>query len=261
MNAATLESPTGKFRQLLLVTLLIFLLQLALIYLLSSRGNAPSPRSTARSTSVRLSSERLTETQFSQNFLGDDPTLFASANSHGFSGPAWLKSPPQEYDKIDFAERAEAFWLPLNVKRFGDGVSRFVETNVAALIPIAEGSVPPIRVAAIPVETKQRSESRLRIEGDLASREVINFPQLHPWAHSNLLNNSVVQVSVDKSGVVLSPRLLSRSGLALADNAALQWASTIQFSRDDKNEITWGKLVFDWHTIATTNSEVKVTAP
>jgi TonB family protein len=70
------------------------------------------------------------------------------------------------------------------------------------------------------------------------------------------LSNSVVQVTVDPRGTVVSARLLARSGSADSDRSAMETAGHIQFAPNTKNETILGKLFFDWHTVpsSATNS-------
>lgn len=263
MNSAS-EIPTSNLRRWILWLVVVFLTQLVLIYLLSFQEHTrviPAPTVTP----LQLLPERLTEAQFSETFLASDPSLFASVNSHGFSGPAWLKDPLRAYENINFVERTEPpYWLSVNLRQFGSSISQFVQTNSISPGNYSENIAPKIQFTQVYDHfSSSRTNSDFRVEGDLLSRELLNPPQLPSWAHTNLLSNSVVQVTVDMQGTILSTRLLERSGYFEADNNALQTARNLQFSPDGKNETTLGKLIFEWQTLPAIvpTPEVKTNQP
>ena len=261
MNSAALEPRGWRTPRWFLLVALIFVSQLLLIYLLSARKRA-SVRPPPARASIQLFTRQLTESEFSKIFLASDPTLFARANPHGFSGAAWLKVPQRNYD---LSERTELpFWLSLHSEQLGNDVVQFVRTNTIAQLPLSEISAPKILASSIlDLTSTAKSNSQFRVEGNLARHELIAVPKLQSWATNEILRNTVVQIAVDGRGTVLSPRLLLRSGLVDADRAALDTARNLQFIPSGKNETVWGKLIFDWHTIpvTTTNGVVKGSAP
>ncbi|MEO5804455.1 MAG: hypothetical protein ABIR24_13095 [Verrucomicrobiota bacterium] len=261
MNSPALEPVTWNAPRWLLLLTLVFGSQLLLIYLLSARERA-SVRPPPARASVQLFTARLTESEFSKTFLASDPTLFARANSHGFSGAAWLKVPERNYD---LSERAELpFWLALNSEQLGNGVDRFLRTNATTPISLSEIAAPKILASPIlDLTINAKSNSQFRVEGELVRRQLIDVPKLQSWATNEILSNTVAQVSVDGRGTVFSPRLLSRSGSVEADRAALETARNLQFVPNGKSEIIFGKLIFDWHTVPVvmTNGVVKGNAP
>jgi TonB family protein len=261
MNSTALEPATCKPQWWLFILALVFVSQLLLIYLLSGRER-PSVRPAPARMSIQLFTGQLTESEFSKIFLASDPTLFARASPHGFSGAAWLSVPERNYD---LSQRTESpFWLALNSENLGDVVTRFVRTNVIAPLSLAEISAPKILISPIlDLPSGVKSNSQFRVEGDLRLRELIEVPKLQSWATNGILSNTVVQIAVDGRGAVVSPRLLSRSGSADADRSALDTARNVQFVPNGKNETTWGKLIFDWHSIpaATTNGVARGSAP
>lgn len=264
MNSAALEPPISNTRRWLFWLVLVFLSQLALIYFLSDRNHKtviPSPIATP----LQLLPGHLTEAQFSETFLASDPALFATANPHGFSAGAWLKAPPRAYEEDNFVEHTEpSYWLALNLRQFGSSISQFIQTNSTASGKSSENIAPKIQLTQIVDDSvKLKPSSKLGVEGELISRELFNPPQLQSWAHMELLSNSIAQVAVDRRGLVISARLLSRSGFSNADNNALEIARNLQFSPSAINEITWGKLIFQWQTLPliATNSELKTIQP
>ncbi len=259
MNPGILEVSWG-LRRWAVAAGLIFLGQLFLIYFLAAGhrhfASPPPPRA-----SFQFAGEPLSESQFSETFLLSDPTLFALPNRHGFSGPAWLNAPPRQYD---LAEQTESpFWLPLNSEQLGNVISRFVLTNALSSLPISE--TPPPKILTSPIfdfTSNAKSNSTLRLEGELAARRLLNVPLLRWWATNEILSNSVAQIAVDKKGSVILARLISRSGFSEADRSALEIARLLQFT-PGVNEMVWGNLIFDWHTvpIAATNNTTKTNAP
>ena len=248
MISTVLETMTWKGRHWLGLLGLIFLLQFLLIYFLSARGhNHPVALSTP--AVVRMSSGPLTESKFAESFLASDPTLFALPGLSGFSGAAWLKVPAHDYGEATFSERKEpTFWLALNIGQLGGGPGQFVRTNALSPMLLAENSIPKIQTRLLPVESNAKTNSQLRIEGELASRALLPLESLQVWPHTNILTNSVAQIAVGQNGTVISARLLLKSGLDEADRSAMEMARRSQFA-PGKSEIAWGNLIFDWLTI------------
>jgi TonB family protein len=254
MNPAALEPATWNARRWLFSLALIFLAQLLLIYLLSARQRAVNSPAIAPTMKVHLFTGELAESEFSETFLASDPTLFAVASPHSFS-TAWLKAPKRNYN---LSERTELpYWLALNSEMLGKSVTQFVQTNLITPTSVQENPEPKILAATIPGSFNvPKSNSVLHIEGNLTSSILGDLPQLESQPHTVILSNSVVQVTVDPRGTVVSARLLARSGSADADRSALETAGHIQFAPNTKNETILGKLIFDWHTVpsSATNS-------
>ena len=75
--------------------------------------------------------------------------------------------------------------------------------------------------------------------------------------HSEILTETVIQVCVNPMGVPFSSVLLGSSGSAEADRQALALVKSARFkplaasnpgSRRDPAALTWGKIIFHWHT-------------
>lgn len=254
MNSAALEPVPWKARHWLPLLGFIFAAQLFAIYLLSAHRKTSTPSPLPQpSPSIRLVTGPANPLKLSETFLASDPMLFAAANREGFSGAAWLKIPKRNYD---ISERVETpYWLSLDATQLAGGIGQFVRTNVIAPIQIAQNIAPRISASpALDLARNAQTQSRLRIEGDLASRQVIDFPALKSWASSEILSNTVSQIAVNQRGTVVAVRLLARSGLPDADRFALEASREIRFAPDRQTEATWGNLIFDWHTLATTNA-------
>jgi hypothetical protein len=187
-----------------------------------------------------------------------DPTLFAWANRYGFSGAAWLKIPQVNFQVKDWIEPPR--WLPLPVADLGNTLHRFVKTNLAPPVQVAdklESRFTPLELPS--PTTSMATRSSLRVTGELAGRRLLSEIDLPSWPHTDLLASSVVQVAVDADGRVFSPALCSGSGSKEADQYALALAKTARFNslrESGPDQLTrrvaalsWGQLIFEWHTV------------
>jgi TonB family protein len=259
MNSIALESLHWNWRRWVMFFVLIFATQLLLIYFLSANNRAPSRRE-IQHVAVEVFPKQLTESEFTETFLASDPTLFVLPNRHGFSGSAWLKVPSRNYDLVE--QTKPSFWLGLDSEQLGTTVGQFIRTNILSTLQTSENPTPEIFVSQMPdALAYAKTNSTFRFEGNLAARKLNHLPKLESQHHTDILSNSVVQIAVDKSGAVISTRLISRSGKNDSDRSALETARQLQFAPG--KEIVWGNLIFDWHTIpvASTNSAVKTSAP
>src|SRR5690606_37116485 len=118
--------------------------QVGLIFFLSGKPARPV-KPAEPIPSLKIFPHRITESEFVETFLATDPSLFVTANQHGFSGDAWLKTPPRFYEQHEIIKRTEPpFWLALNLRQFGNTVSEFIGTNLIASANQAEVSPPKI---------------------------------------------------------------------------------------------------------------------
>lgn len=248
MTASAPEPTTWNLHRWLATGVSIFLAQFLFIYFLSKAGPNPS-RSLPTPFLLVLSSTQWPEEWFSQEFLASDPSLFAVPGTHGFSGAAWLKDPVRSYDARNLFEQKEVpYWLALNSGQLGTSLNQFVRTNTAGPILRTEDSAPKIQTRLLDPPNEAKTNSQLRVEGDLTTRVLLSPPELASWPHTNILSNTVARIAVDQNGMVISMRLLSNSGLEKADRSAMDAARQFQFTRD-KRTMVWGELIFDWHTL------------
>lgn len=199
-----------------------------------------------------------------------DPTLFALPHHQGFSGEAWLKFDPLQHQWTDWIEPPR--WLALEMDLLGKTYSAFQATNIAAPLLVADKPLPPLmrstpNVSALSVAGR----SEWRMEGDLASRPLLTPFDLRSWSHTDILTNSVVQLLVDAEGNPVSTALLAPSGSIHADQHALKLARTARFQPSQKSPLsalqhsggalTWGKLIFQWHTLAAHATNLSTAKP
>jgi hypothetical protein len=101
------------------------------------------------------------------------------------------------------------------------------------------------------------TESRVRIEGTLAGRPLLFPLKLKSWPYSDILSNTTVQAVADADGFVFSSVLLTGSGFNDADLHALDLVAGARFrplprvrrTPDGSGPLTYGTLVFQWHTL------------
>jgi TonB family protein len=180
-----------------------------------------------------------------------DPLLFIRGDPRGFSGVAARSLPRSDYEVAEFTGTPR--WLALDAlaRRAGQAPSpkapaayRPPEINVAVS---TGGAIAPLLEPA----------SLVTLRGALAKRpltEPLNPPVMKS---PEVLPASVVEVAVTGAGEVLMARLVSSSGLPLADDTALELARRARFTPlgDDRRdpalaatEAQWGEIVFTWRT-------------
>ena len=243
-----------------MIVLLVFALQLGLILLLSDR----TPLSVRSSGSELML--RLARPGSSAVLALEDPTLFVLPHLQGFSGPAWMTIPARPARSFSWSE--EPHLLPLNTTEFGVAFNRFLATNdFNALQALASPSPELVLPKILPLVVSSGS-SALRIEGELAQRRLLRPLVLPSWPHSDLLTNTVVQIIVDADGRPRSKALLSSSGYPAADQQALQQAGAARFNPLDESgpatplgQLTWGRLIFEWHTVSMPSTNGSPAAP
>jgi hypothetical protein len=267
MNAKDLEPVRWTRRRWIYAVAAAFAVQALFVFSLGSRTR-PAPQRPQFPTAIQLVGEGWTARHATDVLQFDDPTLLALPNLHGFSGSAWLRFPPLEYQPGEWSDSPH--WIELDSAMLGGVFSHFV----------ASSSVRPPLVADKPLPTLQRYEpnfpnepvparSRLRVEGPLAGRPLLTMPELPSWAHSELVSNSVVRVAVSRDGCTFSPLLLTESGYPEADLRALKIANELRFlpatndgpTGQSPDAMTWGKLFFQWHTLPSPLADVPSATP
>jgi len=231
--------------------------QVAAIALLSKR-EAMVPRRPDFITTFRLAGNPPPGSPLAEWLKIEDPTLLALPDPRGFSGAAWMRVPPVRHEFRDWTEPSR--WLALPAAELGAAFAELTRTNLAGppLLP----DKPAPRLSAVPLSpVPLRVKSTFRIEGDLARRELATPLEIPSLPHGDILTNTVVQVCVGQAGLVFSPVPLSSSGSKTADQTALDLVKAIRFtsvapsdssSSRDRTALTWGKIIFQWHTLELT---------
>lgn len=233
----------------------VFAVQVLLVWLVAETPKTSSR--TKNSMAVTLLSQPMTRRQITRHWLVPDPTIVVLASIHGYSGRVWLQTPTHDYQLPDWDEAPR--WLEFNVQKAADAIEPLIGTNLSEAFQIVDKTAPPF--VAPPEDEPVKFGSRFHLEGDIARRAVPTKIELPPWAATDLLTNSVVQLSIDGRGEINSARLLVRSGLPAADRRALAIARGLRFRPvnhgPDAAHLVSGTAVFQWRTIPVTNGVIE----
>jgi hypothetical protein len=250
MNAHPLGETGWKPRRWLSAVLLLFALQVILIFWLGERPRV-LPVPTGNGFTWRIAGPAWGEILALQ-----DPTLFLLPHRNGFSGPAWMKTPGLPASAFFWTEGPRL--LTLSDRDLGSTFNRFVATNKFGTQRMKPLQEPTITLPEVPKRILLPASSSLRMEGPLAGRSFVTKPQLRSWPHTELLTNSVIQLLIDEEGKPVTPgTLLVSSGYAPADAYALEQVRTTRFNpliNTAAPSNTWGLLIFEWTTSPATNA-------
>ena len=250
MNAHLLREAGWKSGRWLSAILLVFILQVVLIFLLGERPRViPIPNGNGFAW-------RLAGPAWGEILALQDPTLFLLPHRNGFSGPAWMKTPGLPASAFFWTEGPRL--LTLSDRDLGSPFNRFIATNKFGTQRRQPLQEPTIALPEVPKRILLPASSSLRVEGPLAGRSFVTKPQLRSWAHTELLTNSVIQLLIDEEGKPVTPgTLLVSSGYAAADTYALEQVRTTRFTplaNTAAQSNTWGLLIFEWTTLPVTNA-------
>jgi TonB family protein len=245
------------------MVVLIFGVQLGLIFWLGTRAPV-RPRPTAAALTLHLAAQASAELRALY-----DPTLFTLPHAQGFSGPVWQRVPRPEFRPFEWS--APPNRLPLAVDRIGAVFTRLVETNYSDALQFPAQPEANPTLPDLPPLSLLKDQSVLELEDGLAERRLLTPLQLKSWSSPDILTNSVVQVVVDAEGRPVSVTLLSGSGSADADQYALGQAKAARFkpvsrtpaetSPNPTAPLSWGKMIFRWHTVPTPPTSAPAASP
>lgn len=255
MTLASAQPKRGWPLRWWIVVLLMFAAQLALVGWLGEKEMQPSAVA-APGPVLQLAGEN------SGEFLAlADPTLFALPHRQGFSGPAWLSVRAQEIRPFAWTEPPE--FLELHPEQLaGSAVMPADSHSFEAASQPAD--FPPELLLSISNERQLFPARSALVQAAGLQNRLLRTPiELPSWPHAELLSNTVVQVLVDSEGTALCATLLGAGcGLKEADDYAVRQAAAARFAPaphhpDDASPLmglTWGEMVFKWHTLPATNS-------
>ena len=263
MTSVSVEPRPWSLRRWVGMVVLIFVVQLGLIVCLGTRTPI-RPRPAAAGLTLELAS------QGSEELLAlYDPTLFTLPHPLGFSGPVEQRISRPEFSPFEWSAPADR--LPLPVDRIGAVFTRLVETNHFSALQLPPQPETDPTLPNLPPLALLKDQSVLQLEDGLAQRRLLTPLQLKSWPNPDILTNSVVQVVVDAEGRPISPTLLSGSGYGEADQYALDQAKAARFEPLSRNpaealpnptaQLTWGKMVFRWHTIPVSPTNAATVSP
>ena len=252
MTVAGPESGPWPRKRWLAGWLIVFVGLVGCIVLLSRETPTPRPSSESR---VHLLLDRsASETELEQMAV-PEPALFALPHVHGFSG-AWMKQSNLTH-RLSRWEPPER-WLPLNTNDWGAPLATLLPSNRPSVLPVSRKATPDLRLP-VPPPLLVKTNSMLEIGAALTNRRASNSPpiRLPEWNAPDVLKPTVVQVMVNPAGLVLTARLIKRSGLASADQRALAVARQMRFSTVIEvahplitTQFTTGDVTFRWATRA-----------
>ena len=247
------------------MVVLIFVVQLGLIFWLgSAHADSPAP-------GLRRPSPFILPTPASAELRAlYDPTLFTLPHPQGFSGPVWQKVPATGIPPLRMG-RLQPTTFPCRLTGSAPAFTRLVETNqFGALQLLAQPEADPTLPDLPPLALLQ-DQSVLQLEDGLAQRRLLTPLQLKSWSNPDILTNSVVQVVVDAEGRPVSVTLLSGSGSTAADQYALDQAKRARFEPvspgpaetgpNPTAHLSWGKMMFRWHTVPTPPASAPAPSP
>ena len=182
----------------------------------------------------------------------NDPTLFVLPHQKDFASAFRLQTAALQQPSFGWTESPR--WLPLSADELGLAFNQFMQTNHFAGFELQ--LKPPVKLSApgLPIEPALAQNSTLRVEGELAQRQLPSPINLTNWPYANVIAPSMVQVLVDTAGNVISTVLLPPdSGFTAADQyekadqRALELARAMRFIPSPR--LTVGRMIFNWHTV------------
>ena len=182
------------------------------------------------------------------SLLLDDPWVFSSADSSGFSGLAWMHQSLQAHDwarwnvaadLIDFAEK------PL--------IDPLAEVTPSAVQTWRDAVSWPAPALAIGQIGQPRAGSTTwHLEGNLATRPSTNALVFQNPSGTDVLASTKIQLGVAADGQIIAARLISSSGSRPVDLQALKAARGLHFQRlpaqGEAASLVWGVFVVEWFT-------------
>jgi TonB family protein len=245
VNAPAAKTSAWPRLRFWLLVGVIFGAHVGAIYLLGERKPIV-PRKAVLTPQLRLTTGK-------SEFLAlNNPTLLALPHPEGFSGPMWMHRTRVPRESYEWAEPQR--WLALPLEQMGGAFIHFITTNAWRRFSPDIKAAPQVKIPARNIEPTNVMTSSVRVEGDLASRRLLNMPAVPQQASTELLTETVVQVLVDNVGNVISRTLRNGSGSKEADNFALNLARTIRFApkpNTSQSDPSWtiGRLIFQWVTV------------
>jgi len=251
MTSALVESRSWSRRRWWGMVGLIFGGQLVLIFWLGETSPI-RPRPAAPAFTLKLAGSAS-----AQLLALHDPTLFVLPHQQEVLAPTWLRTPQPEFHSFAWPEPANNPLLAIG--QLGAGFNRLAETNPFSSLPLPATPLPELTLPELPPLAISTPHSMLRLEWDLGGRQLLTPLELRSWPNPDILTNSVVQIVVDAEGRPASVTLLSGSGSKAADQQALEQANAARFEPLSRNlaeptlnpaaQLTWGRMIFQWHTV------------
>jgi hypothetical protein len=251
MSLATAASRPWSPRRWWGLVLLVFIVQLGLIFWLGERSLVRAP---APATGLVL---RFADSDSEALLALRDPTLFVLPHSPTDARPAALADHRPAVPALAWPEPTTL--PPPTLDQPGAAFTRFVASNVFDSVRPPAPPAPIPVLPALPPQPLQVRQSAVRLEGELAQRRLVTPLDLPSQTNRDILRDSVVRLLVGADGVPRSLTLLSGSGSAEADQYALDQArgarfqplasATTRLAPDALGNLSRGQMVFLWRTV------------
>jgi TonB family protein len=230
----------------------LFVLHLGAVLLLGARTR-PRPPTPEPAISVRWIPAALSADQLAVAFFTSDPVEGVLPSRQGFSAEGWLKIPPLRPLEISWPDPDH--WMELEPSSLGQALSLLDQMHRPLLAGIElttlpEAVRPPARMPGEPV----RPATTVLLSEGLQQRLAAPVAPLPSVTASDVLTNTVVQLSVDENGKVTFARLSTASGLAEADAKALKAALDLDFQPVRPARTDSGRMTVQWHTVPPTET-------
>jgi len=236
--------PWTRSRWLTLIAL-VFAAHVALLFVFGGRKQIV-PRPVKNVPTLELADDS------SEWIALNDPTLFALPHQKDFASAIWLQTTALK--QPSFRWTAPTNWLPLSVDELGLAFNQFMQTNRFASFELQLKPSLKLSAPGLPIKPVLAQNSTLRVEGELAQRQLPSPINLTNWPYANVIAPSKVQVLVDAAGNVVSTVLLppdsgfyAADQYEMADQRALELARAMRFT--PSSHLTVGRLIFNWHTV------------
>jgi len=181
----------------------------------------------------------------------NDPTLFALPHQKDFASAIGLQTATKQ---PSFHWTEPTNWLSLSMDDLGLAFNQFMQTNRFASFELQLKPSLKLSAPGLPIKPVLAQNSTLRVEGELAQRQLPSPINLTNWPYANVIAPSKVQVLVDAAGNVVSTVLLPPDSVFAAadqydkaDQRALELARAVRFA--PSSHLTVGRMIFNWHTV------------
>ena len=229
---------------------LIFAAHVALLFVFGGRKKI-DPRAVTNVPTLKLADDS------SEWIALNDPTLFALPHQKDFASAIGLQTAALKQPSFRWTEPPR--WLSLSAYELGLAFNQFMQTNRFASFELQLKPSLKLSTPLLPIKPVLAQNSTLRVEGELAQRQLPSPINLTNWPYANVIAPSKVQVLVDAAGNVVSTVLLPPdSGFTAADQyekadqRALDLARAVRFT--PSSHLTVGRMIFNWHTVPMINT-------
>ena len=179
-----------------------------------------------------------------------DPTLFALPHAVEFD--AFVGLHLNTFVQQTFRWTEPPPFLPISPATLGANFAGYMQTNRFSAATLDFKPEPQFALAFEKLESVLPQASTLQIFGEITHRRMLNQIDVPSLPYNDVIKPSRVQALVDENGNVVSDALLGSSEYAAADQKALELARKARFAPEPG--LMFGEMIFNWHTVATTNA-------